>query len=85
MFRVFLSGTEETPIVYDEFVYTEFVRDVASLEGVRDILDRVNIRTREKREFFMAIRKARVYITAEKEMFQEEADDGSWAIMYWKL
>jgi hypothetical protein len=80
-----MQGTAEEPIVYDGINYEELVKDVPSLAGVLDILDRLNVRKRIKRDFYMAIRKARTYITADREMFQEEAEDSSWAVMYWKL
>ena len=85
MYRVFLLGTEEEPIVYDEHTYTEFVRDVPTLAGVMEILDHLNIRKRIKREFYMALRKAKIYVTAEAELYQAEAEDSSWALMYWKI
>jgi hypothetical protein len=85
MYRVFVQGTEEEPVVYDDMTYVELIKDVPSLEGVRDVLDRLNIRKRIKREFFMALRKARVFLTAEKEIFLSEAEDSTWAIMYWKI
>ena len=84
MYRILIQGSEEEPIVFEDATCVELVKDVDTLENVRDVLDRINIRTRNKREFFMAIRKARIYIQAEAEIFQAEAEDSSWAVMYWK-
>jgi len=85
MYRVFVQGTEEEPVVYDDSTYVELIKDVPSLDDVRDVLDRLNIRKRIKREFYMGLRKAKIYVQAEAELYQIEAEDSSWAIMYWKI
>jgi hypothetical protein len=85
MYRVFVQGTEEEPVVYDDMTYVELIKDVPSLEGVRDILDRLNIRKRIKREFYMGLRKVKIHVQAGTELYQVEAEDSSWAIMYWKI